>query len=350
MKLTQRERLLDLLAIQSKTGRTRQIRAYMHQSLTEAGCTVRRRDHQLYARKGASDAPIPYFVAHSDTVHSIVPDERYAVGAETDGGELVYIAYDPTTLRYRGVGGDDKCGLWMCLEAAHALDNVGVIITVDEEIGAVGARKVRQSDLANAAVLIQGDRRGSSDAVREAMDVTISSLAWQDHVADLITTHGYSWCDWGSITDVAELLDKYISPVSAVNLSAGYHDAHTDYESVRESELENALELALSLAERSAGTAWGHIAQYRPPTTITRFSGGWSDDETRGAITAYGTGHTRSSAYFEIPCEVNGCEAQEAAFDSETEMFLCEEHMSAWEVALAEWRFMNEANLLPHDN
>lgn len=261
MKTVQRERLLAILDIQAQTGKTSRIRAHMRKALEEAGMSVQKRDRQLFAWKGNINEPVPVFVAHSDTVHQIVAPEKYTLGMYTDKGDIIYHAFDPTTRKWRGVGGDDKCGLWVALEAAHALSNVGVIITIDEESGCQGAKLLTPEDSAHASVLIQADRRGNDDAVRKTFSGTLSGADWQDHVGKSVLAHGYDWCNFGSSTDVAAMKRA----VSAVNLSAGYHSPHSPNEYVSETDLENCLELALVLAELSGRQKWEHVPVADPP-------------------------------------------------------------------------------------
>jgi hypothetical protein len=265
MRMDRRERLISILEIQSQTGKTSRIRAFMRKALEEAGMTVQKRDRQLFAWKGDVNEPVPVFVAHSDTVHAIVAPEKYAVGMYTDKGDIIYHAFDPTTRKWRGVGGDDKCGLWVALEAAHALPNVGVIITIDEESGCKGARLLTPEDSAHASILIQADRRGNDDAVRKTFSGTLSGDDWQEHVKDDVLAHGYDWCNFGASTDVAAMKRA----VSAVNLSAGYHSPHSPYEYVSETDVENALELALALAEKSGRKKLDHVSVQ----TATRWQG-----------------------------------------------------------------------------
>lgn len=259
MRQPQRARLLRLLDTQSQSGNTRRMRGVMREMLEDAGMEVRTVNQQLFARKGSAEH-VPFIVAHADTVHKIQPRDKYRISYDMKNGEVIHHAYDPTTNRSRGVGGDDKCGLWLAQEMARNLENCAVVITVDEEIGCVGARRVTPAQLQDATVLIQGDRRGNDDAVVRANGINIASEEWQDHVRSNIRDHGYRYCTYGSSTDVAAMHDTKSALVSAVNLSAGYHAPHTDAEYVRESELENAYELAMKLAERSMSQRWEHTA------------------------------------------------------------------------------------------
>lgn len=374
MKPQQRKRLAAILAIQAETGRTKTMRKHIRAALEDAGCTVRQVDRQLYARKGDSNDPIPFIVAHSDTVHRIVEPRQYRVESylNTDG-EVVYGAYDPTTNKARGVGGDDKCGLFIAVEAARRLKDVGVLITVDEETGAQGARRVPPLELAHAAVLIQADRRGNSDAIYEASGVILSSKGWRDHVTPTIEAHGYEWSDYGALTDVSELVAEQIAHVSAINVSAGYHNAHTSYETVKESELENALELCIELARASTGKRWPHTAErqryhsyqytdwtrrrvgnYNHPRTTYKTGDLWHVGNATFQIDRDGVWRSITSApaplrdidaeladlpreddYRVIPCDVATCDEEAEDWHKTARLTLCARHLADADQALA---------------
>lgn len=289
MNATQRRTLVDLFAVQSESGKESAMLTHMRRALRNAGCRIVATDSdgQFLAMKGNTDAPVPYFIAHADTVHAIVPKSRYALGvAIADDGDIEHYAYDPTTGASRGIGGDDKVGLWACIEAAWALPDVAIIITVQEERGGLGALALNPGWLDDAAVLIQLDRRGNADAVRETYD-HVSSPEWQEHVAPILATHGYAWSD-GALTDVVVLAEEGISPVSVVNLSAGYHLPHTVQEYVSERDASTALALALALARASAGRAWLHTMEVEPSYAQWGGWGGSVFSSSSGQSDAFG--------------------------------------------------------------
>jgi tripeptide aminopeptidase len=263
MRNDERKRLIDILSIQSKSYQTSRIRAYMRQALIDAGAEVTVIDKQLHAWKGhPEESPVPCYVAHADTVHSILPDDEWDLRMYTKNGDLRYIGWNPKAKRQVGVGGDDKVGLWVCLEAMHAFDHVGCIITIDEEVGCKGARMLRPEHTQHAAILIEADRRGNDDAVRASWGSgTLSSTDWQKHVERIVLSHGYDWTDHGAPTDVVAMVGSQLTEVGAVNLSAGYHFPHGNMEYVSEWDAENCLSLALSLGEVSRGTRWLHVSE-----------------------------------------------------------------------------------------
>ena len=67
-------------------------------------------------------------VAHMDTVHR-QPVEQICYSA--DGA----VAMSP-----QGIGGDDRCGVWMILQILHTA-SCHVLFCEDEEVGCVGAKK-----------------------------------------------------------------------------------------------------------------------------------------------------------------------------------------------------------------
>lgn len=260
MRQPARSRLLRILRTQSKSRKTQRMRGVMKEMLLDAGMEVQVINKQIFARKGNADH-MPVIVAHADTVHDIVPTDRYRVAFETVDGQVIHYAFDPKTGKQRGVGGDDKCGLWIAQEIARNMENVGVIITVDEEIGCIGAKRVTSDQIDHATVLIQADRRGKDDAIIRANQIDISSKEWQEHVKKGIDAHGYHYSTFGMGTDVAAMHNTKAAQVSAINLSAAYFDPHSDNEWIAEDHLENAFELALRLAQESSGEKWLHEAK-----------------------------------------------------------------------------------------
>lgn len=253
MRCKDRALLFDLLSVQSKSRNQGRMIQFMQEKLTEFGMEVVRAGEQLYARKGNREVYVPYFVAHADTVHGIVPDDQYRVTAllATDG-DIIYRAYDPTTGLSRGVGGDDKCGLYACLYAAQNMDDVGVLVTVDEEIGCVGAGLVHEELLIRPGCMIQLDRRGNGDAV-DAIGGPICSDEWKAAMSPVIAHYGYKWT-FGAITDVGTL--AHDMRLSAINLSAGYFNPHGADEYVSETDLEFAIELAIDIAYTAGNEEW----------------------------------------------------------------------------------------------
>lgn len=169
-------------------------------------------------------------VAHMDTVHQLLPDK---------------IEYDEVKDRLsckEGIGGDDRCGIYMILEVIKRY-NCSVLFCEDEEVGCIGARKFIETDLAKELEFnyaIEFDRKGSNDAVFYDCD--------NEEFEEFITKEFYKTA-YGSVSDIS-VVAPFLK-CAAVNLSCGYYNAHTLSEYVVLHEMEKSIEEACKILERT---------------------------------------------------------------------------------------------------
>lgn len=169
-------------------------------------------------------------VAHMDTVHDLLPDA---------------ILYDMKKDRLsspNGIGGDDRCGIYMILEIVKTY-NCSVLFCEDEEVGGVGARKFIQTDLAKELEFnyaIELDRKGSNDAVFYDCD--------NEEFEEFITSSFYKTA-YGSFSDIS-VVAPFLK-CAAVNLSCGYYNAHHKDEYVVLGEMERSIEEVCNILERT---------------------------------------------------------------------------------------------------
>jgi hypothetical protein len=169
-------------------------------------------------------------VAHMDTVHKELP-------------KIIY--YDKNTdsiLSPQGIGGDDRCGVYMIFEVIKKF-NCSVLFCEDEEIGAVGTEKFLETKLANEVefnYMIEFDRMGKNDAVFYDCD--------NPEFEKFITKEFYKTA-YGTFSDISYLA-PYIG-CAAVNLSCGYYKAHTTNEYVVLKEMENSIQAACNILART---------------------------------------------------------------------------------------------------
>lgn len=149
-------------------------------------------------------------VAHMDTVFSTPPVDII----EKDG-----VLSSP-----QGVGGDDRCGIYLILKLISMnKDNLPtVIFTTDEECGALGAhaftKEIKEIDV---KYLLELDRKGSKDACF----YDCGNKEFQK----FINRNGFKTA-FGSFSDISVLSPKY--DVSSVNLSVGYNHQHSKFETI----------------------------------------------------------------------------------------------------------------------
>lgn len=183
------------------------------------------RDGYVYAQ---GEVPI-LLVAHMDTVHKELPKT------------IVY--EDGKISSPQGIGGDDRCGIYMILEIIKK-HKCSVIFCEDEEIGMVGAEKFIKEAFAKELefnYMIELDRRGCDDAVFYDCD--------NPEFEDFITCDGDWKSSWGSFSDISTLAPAI--GCAAVNFSCGYYNAHTTHEYVIVSEMETNIKKVCELIERT---------------------------------------------------------------------------------------------------
>ena len=107
----------------------------------------------IYAKKGTSDS-FPCVVSHIDQVqHEHGRDFRsYVVDGKVFG-------FSPSVMKMRGLGADDKNGIWVCLQVLAKYDVMKCAFFVGEEIGCVGSSDADMAFFDDCRYVLQCDRR-----------------------------------------------------------------------------------------------------------------------------------------------------------------------------------------------
>ena len=198
-----------------------EVKKYMDAYLASNNYDPISEDGFLYAK---GDIPV-LLVAHMDTVHK----EKCTEIIESDG----------KISSPQGIGGDDRCGVFMIMNIIKE-QHCSVLLCEDEEVGCVGASKFCKTDYIkklDVNYMIEFDRRGSVDAV-------FYSCANKDFENFVIDNTGYKTA-WGSFSDISKLGPA--AKLAAVNLSCGYYNAHTTNEYVVYDEMMDTVEAAKNL-------------------------------------------------------------------------------------------------------
>ena len=169
-------------------------------------------------------------VAHLDTVHKEPPKK--------------ILDFNDTISSPQGIGGDDRCGVYMILQVLKKF-NCSVLFCEDEEIGMVGADKFTMSALSEKYVkafnyIIEFDRKGKNDAVFYDCD----NPAFEEFITKEFFTTNY-----GSFSDISTVAPNL--ECAAVNLSCGYYKAHTTDEYVIFSEMLDSIDAACNILART---------------------------------------------------------------------------------------------------
>jgi putative aminopeptidase FrvX len=237
------DRLVEVLSIPTFYGKENLMREYLVKILNEKNIDNYVDEYgNVYATKGSAEY-FPCVVAHIDTVHEItdfeVIEENYSLSAIKPNGE-------PT-----GIGGDNKAGVFVCLELLNHFDNIKAAFFVSEEVGCLGSTLSDAEFFNNVGYALQFDAPGNnwvtyycdgvklfnkdSDFFDKVRPILEDSL--KDFTVDNLGYHPY--------TDVSALRKLY--NFSCLNYSVGYYNMHSVYEFVLINDVDNCLKTAQKL-------------------------------------------------------------------------------------------------------
>ncbi len=218
-----KEKLKEILAIQTYTGRQWRMFAYLIRKLKGMECELFTYNGCIYVTKGNSEL-YPCVVAHMDSVHPIVKNKTIL----EIGDNL--IAYNFHKMKQTGIAGDDIVGVFIALQCLEMFDNIKIVFFRDEESGCEGSMNTHDEFFDDVSFILQCDRQKYGDFITDIGNTQLSSKEFQDDVFPIIKKYGYSFTD-GMMTDVMQLKENHILP-SMANISCGYYNPHTNEEYV----------------------------------------------------------------------------------------------------------------------
>jgi len=206
----------------------------------------------LYLTKGTLDSNEEYYpcvVSHMDTVHRthielIESKTRLIIESsvfnEGESDEFVtLIAKHPDTKKQTGIGGDDKCGVFVCLELFNQLPVLKGAFFVEEEIGMKGSKESDDEFFTNVGYAIQFDAPSSNWITEVCWGVRLFDEDFKEIIKNNLKESGYTNFSRDPFTDVNQLSTKY--DFNCLNLGCGYYRQHTNEEYVVISEVESSL-------------------------------------------------------------------------------------------------------------
>lgn len=193
----------------------------------------------LYAIKGESKT-FPAIVCHADQVQRNHSKDFKAIETRD-----IIFGYSPSNHQIEGLGADDKNGVLIALEALKKYDSLKAVFFKEEETGCGGSSHCELSFFNDCRFVIQCDRRGNSDLIT---NIGCIDLCSEKFIQDIDPeTYNYK-CEVGLMTDVETLKERGLS-VSAVNISCGYYNPHTDEEITVKRDLEKCWKFVQHIIE-----------------------------------------------------------------------------------------------------
>jgi tripeptide aminopeptidase len=286
----------ELLSVPSKTYQEEDMVEYLCNELdTIPGVSYYRDDMMnIYVTKGELNEGeyYPMFIAHTDTVHQkvdkiIVKEENLirpnTFGKSFSNDEVSCLKAYTEDGNPTGIGGDDKCGIFICLELLKTLDKVKIGLFVSEETGCHGSSKCDENFLQDVGYITQYDAPGNHliseicSGVRlferdsEFFEKTLKVIESAFGNEMLVQSHPY--------TDISQLKKKI--DVCCINMSCGYYNMHTNQEFVSIEDVENAITAGLNMVKELGLKKYKY--EYKPivytPQTVMNSLLQFEDDE-----------------------------------------------------------------------
>lgn len=247
MKMTQEKlnRLKEVLSVPTHSRNEKLMIEYLQKVLTEKGIEHYTDTHgNIYATKGKAEW-YPCFISHTDTVHRV--NLNLKVVEEVKDGKQILRGIDGKTKQPSGIGGDDKCGVFLCLEMLDTLENVKAAFFVSEEIGCQGSKYADPEFFKNVGYGIQYDSPEGNSMSLTLMGRYLfnQESEFANKVTGLITEAGIDDWAYHPYTDAWQIVEKF--DIACLNLAAGYYRYHTDHEYVIIDDVQNGFELGLKL-------------------------------------------------------------------------------------------------------
>lgn len=210
-------------------------------------------DDNIYVTKGNADT-YPCAVSHMDTVHMII--DGYKVYHHKDA----LFSINTETYGRTGIGGDDKVGIFICLELLSKFDDIKIAFFRDEEVGCVGSGASNMDFFDDVSFILQADRKGYADFVSKIHGDSLYSNEFSLAIKDTLDTYGKKEVTNGGLTDVYKLKSRGLG-VCVANVSCGYYLPHTSNEYIIISEVFATSDLFSDLITTlyNNGSKWEHV-------------------------------------------------------------------------------------------
>tara|TARA_Y100000310_G_C20628042_1_gene787039 strand:+ start:965 stop:1774 length:810 start_codon:yes stop_codon:yes gene_type:complete len=240
-----KEKLKNILSVPTYTWEEDQLIEYVTDILEKKGYTYYLDDlGSIYITKGKSDY-YPCLVAHLDSVHQIKDYkvvEEYHPNAQ-DEDKLSLVGYDSISGERCGVGGDDKAGVFICLELLEKFDNIKAFFPVAEEIGCKGSKAADKSFFKDVGYAIQFDSTENNTMSKTLLGVQLyeENGEFINKCENLILEHGINEWKHHPYTDTMVLKERF--DFSCLNFAAGYYGWHSNTEYIVIEDVKNAIVL-----------------------------------------------------------------------------------------------------------
>lgn len=198
----------------------------------------------VYVTKGSPEPNqhYPLVCSHTDSVHPPVKTEI------VENGDMLF-AVNSSTGAFVGCGGDDKCGVFICLELLERQKVLKAAFFVGEECYCIGSRAAEAEFFQDVGYCLEFDSP-QGDIVSfscDGMQLFDPESEFAKIAVPIMDSHGANKWQNHPYTDVAVLKRRF--NFSCVNLPAGYYGMHSKKEYVKISEVGNSVNLGAAMLD-----------------------------------------------------------------------------------------------------
>ena len=218
------DRIVEVHSIQSASYKQQNMLDFIKDKATKYGAILEEdKEGNLYATKGKSKS-YPCVVAHTDTVHRLIPKSAYEVIVL---GKNI-MAIDNRDCSRVGVGGDDNVGIFIALESLKNNKIIKAAFFVDEEVGCIGSKASDLDFFKDVAFCFQADRKGYNDVTDTICNTPMFTESFSKILSPVFKKYAKTFNN-GGLTDVYALAKRKLN-ICMFNSSCGYYKPHTNNE------------------------------------------------------------------------------------------------------------------------
>jgi len=247
-----KQRLINVLSVPSFSGKESKMTQYILDYCQAHNLSAYSDEYgNVYVTKGLAEV-YPCVVSHIDTVHPITEMDV------CDAGDVLF-AMTPDGRR-TGIGGDDKAGVFVCLEILKDTDIMKAAFFVAEEVGCLGSYLSDRNFFKNVGYAIQFDAPYHDWISYRSDGVQLFELDSEffQKIEPIFQSNmrGYSRKCLGNhpYTDVSAL--KRLYDFTCINYSVGYERMHSPHEIVVVSNVLACLEMAKKMVKSLGNTKY----------------------------------------------------------------------------------------------
>ena len=253
-------KLLDLLMVQTNSENEKLMVLYLDKELKNLKLPYQiDAAGNILVTKGKAKT-YPCVTSHMDTVHNFV--DNFKVYTDINDKDILFAKNGKKRV---GIGGDDKCGVFVCLYLLKIIPEIKVVFFSREEVGCKGSTNINKKFFADCRYLIQLDRRGSKDFIQTYWGNKTVSHDFSSEIGLIKKKYKYKNCV-GTVTDVMKLWNNKVG-VSCVNLSCGYYEPHTKNEYISISDLWHSAKFTKEIINNMKSKKYVSLP---PPPTIVK--------------------------------------------------------------------------------